>query len=152
MDADQKFRRPHFTYEIFPSNETWFAIGRYLPLVGIMSNTNRSKQINTLFDFRLKSHLNTKQYLTLFNFKKDIYFVCKYQCNVKYFRIIFLNPKIGPSLFYDTPTLQRCFLFSLTHSPNIKLIYKKTFILCRVGFLFKYLKKALAYIYIQKGF
>ena len=35
---------------------------------GYMSNTNRSKQINKNFDLDLKSHFNTKQYSTLFDF------------------------------------------------------------------------------------
>ena len=36
---------------------------------GIMSNTNKSKQINELFDLDLKSHSKTKQYSTFFDFK-----------------------------------------------------------------------------------
>ena len=81
-------------------------------------------------------------------------FILYAKTNVRFFRIIFLYPKIGPNLFYDTAEFgcRGCFLFTLTHSPNRKLIYKKVFVLCRVGFLFEYLKKALAYIFIHKGF
>ena len=49
---------------------------------GIMSNINRSREKNKLFDLDQKSHFNTKQYSTLFDFKKDIHFVCKNQCRI----------------------------------------------------------------------